>query len=147
MVGGESMRPPAVNCQSWLPPSTANAQSLPREVVYILDTSGSMHGDSIIQAKAALRLALKRLRPEDRFNVIQFNNAAQALFPGAQPADSHHVQQALRYVDGAGQARIIVVGEIPFLRVVVIDELRLEPRDSVFYLRRKGVVSRIEVGK
>jgi Ca-activated chloride channel family protein len=84
-----------------LPPSEGTAQppALPREAIFILDSSGSMHGDSIAQAKSALRMALKRLRPGDRFNLIQFNNEADPLFPVAQPADPAQIQQALRYLD------------------------------------------------
>ena len=43
----------------------------PRDLVFVIDTSGSMHGVSIQQARRALELALDGLRPVDRFNVIQ----------------------------------------------------------------------------
>ncbi len=47
-------------------------QRIPREVIFVLDKSGSMAGTSFEQATAALKLALKRLQPEDTFNVIAF---------------------------------------------------------------------------
>lgn len=72
----------------------------PREVVYVIDTSGSMAGDSIAQAKAALALALERLRPGDRFNVIEFNSEAKALFPGSLEASRGNVLRALASVRG-----------------------------------------------
>jgi Ca-activated chloride channel family protein len=72
---------------------------LPREVVFVLDRSGSMGGASIEQARAALKLALARLRPADRFNVIRFNHTTDRLFEGAQPADSRNLATARRYVD------------------------------------------------
>ena len=53
----------------------------------MLDHSGSMAGASIEQARAALQLALARLRPIDRFNVIRFNHRTDAVFPRAQAAD------------------------------------------------------------
>lgn len=75
-------------------------QHLAREVIYIIDTSGSMGGTSIVQAKAALKAALKRLKPIDSFNIIQFNSVTEALFEsGAQPASQRNVYQANRYVD------------------------------------------------
>lgn len=69
-----------------------------RELVFVVDTSGSMHGASITQAKAALADALHRLRPGDRFNLIQFNNRTQSLFPAPVAADAGNLQQALAYV-------------------------------------------------
>jgi Ca-activated chloride channel homolog len=71
---------------------------LPREVVFIIDTSGSMEGSSIVQAREALVLALRRLAPEDRFNVIEFNSVTTALFSSAQPATPERVEAAGRWV-------------------------------------------------
>ncbi len=76
------------------------AQRVPREAIFVIDTSGSMQGESIQQARAALRLALQRLTPADRFNVIQFNDRPDALFSQAVPADPGNLQRALQYVDG-----------------------------------------------
>jgi Ca-activated chloride channel family protein len=83
-----------------LPPALSGSETrLPREVVFIIDTSGSMEGDSIVQARAALALALARLKPEERFNVIEFNSRATALFPEAQPATQATVDRAVRWVE------------------------------------------------
>ena len=59
----------------------------PLRLVVLLDTSGSMAGRSIRQAREALTLALSRLTPQDRFNVIEFNSYAQALFTEPQPPE------------------------------------------------------------
>jgi Ca-activated chloride channel family protein len=84
-----------------LPPATtAGARRLPREVVFVIDTSGSMNGASILQARAALTLALARLDMDDTFNVIEFNNSARALFPETQPATPAYVGEALDFVSG-----------------------------------------------
>jgi Ca-activated chloride channel family protein len=80
-------------------PSAGRAERLPREVVFVLDQSGSMGGASIEQARAALTLALGRLRPADRFNVIRFNHRTDRLFASAQPADSRNLATARRYVE------------------------------------------------
>lgn len=74
-------------------------QAMPREVIYVIDTSGSMHGASIVQARAALKLALQRLKPADRFNVIQFNHQTSALFSQAVPASAGNLRRARAYVD------------------------------------------------
>ena len=82
-----------------LPPEhEGRKQTLSREVVYVVDTSGSMGGISIQQARNALLLALKRLRPGDYFNVIQFNSFTSKLFPESKPVNSINKAIALRYV-------------------------------------------------
>jgi Ca-activated chloride channel family protein len=75
-----------------------NTPRLPREAVFVIDTSGSMSGTSIKQAKAALLLALDRLKPADRFNIIEFNSQARALFTHARAADGGTVAQAKTFV-------------------------------------------------
>lgn len=71
---------------------------IPREVVFILDVSGSMAGTSIEQAKSALRLAMDRLKPSDKFNIIWFNNAAHKVFQSAQHASESNVRYASQFV-------------------------------------------------
>ncbi|WP_430650213.1 marine proteobacterial sortase target protein [Bradyrhizobium lablabi] len=87
------------------PPSVEQAQQkpMPREVIFVIDNSGSMGGVSIIQAKASLTYALGRLQPNDRFNVIRFDHTMDVLFPSAVPADKEHLGQATSFV-GALQA-------------------------------------------
>lgn len=80
-------------------PAVSTAVRVPREVIYVIDTSGSMHGDSIIQARAALNLALERLTAADRFNVIRFNHQTTALFSRAVTASAENLQRARSYVD------------------------------------------------
>jgi Ca-activated chloride channel family protein len=70
------------------------ATTKPREVIYVIDTSGSMSGVSLDGAKAALKQALQRLQPEDRFNIVRFASTATALYPSARPASSDAVRQA-----------------------------------------------------
>jgi Ca-activated chloride channel family protein len=84
-----------------LPPAApaGERERLPREVVFVLDHSGSMAGASIEQARAALKLALARLRPIDRFNVVRFNHRTHSLFAGAEPATRERLAEAERYVD------------------------------------------------
>ena len=83
-----------------MPPAKTATARIPREVVFVIDTSGSMHGNSIDQARAALQLALKRLQPGDRFNVIQFNSDTDALFGKAVPTTPDNINRALNYVGG-----------------------------------------------
>ena len=81
-------------------PNSELSHPLPRELILVIDTSGSMEGESIRQARAALDLALSSLRPGDRFNVIQFNSVTEALFADAVPATSQDVALAREWVAG-----------------------------------------------
>lgn len=80
-------------------PGTEQKKALPRELVFVIDTSGSMGGEPIRQAKKALQRGLDTLTPGDRFNVIQFNSQAQALFMQPQTANANNIARALRYVE------------------------------------------------
>ena len=81
------------------PAPAALAARTPREVVFVIDNSGSMAGASIQQAKAALQMALARLGASDTFNVIRFNHTMDALFAAPRPATQEHVALATRWVD------------------------------------------------
>ncbi len=72
--------------------------TLARELILIIDTSGSMQGQSIIQAKRSVALALQRLKPTDYFNVIEFNSIHHELFEQPQPAHTDAINQALSFV-------------------------------------------------
>ena len=86
-----------------VPPLRAESREmtrLPREAIFIIDTSGSMHGQSITQAKQALRLAVDRLKPDDRFNIIGFASRPTALFTVPRLADPQSLAAARRFIDG-----------------------------------------------
>ena len=80
------------------PAQERQGRAIPREVIFVIDTSGSMHGASIAQAKEALELAIRRLTPADSFNVIEFNSYARALFSQARPAEAGNIENAVRWV-------------------------------------------------
>ena len=84
--------PPEAEADGWAP--------LAREVVFVLDTSGSMAGEAMEQARAALGAALARLEPWDLFNVIEFDDRARPLFAASVPADAAAVERARRWVAG-----------------------------------------------
>jgi len=94
---------------------------LPREVVFVIDNSGSMGGTSMVQAKASLAYALTRLQPTDRFNVIRFDDTMDVLFPASVPADAAHVGEATSFV-GALQARG-GTEMVPAMRAALADKL------------------------
>lgn len=70
-----------------------------RETIIVIDTSGSMAGASILQARRAVRFALDTLRPEDAFNVIEFDSNMSRLFPRSQPASREAIARAHAWVE------------------------------------------------
>ena len=73
--------------------------TIARETIFVIDTSGSMSGTSIEQARAALLLAMNRLTAQDRFNVIQFNSVTHVLFSQPQPVTVDTLRTAVHYVE------------------------------------------------
>ncbi|WP_315781342.1 marine proteobacterial sortase target protein [Bradyrhizobium sp. SZCCHNPS1003] len=92
----------------------------PRDVIFVIDNSGSMGGTSIRQAKASLLYALGRLQPGDRFNVIRFDDTMTVLFPSSVPADAEHVGSATSFVsslDARGGTEMV-----PAMRAALTDD-------------------------
>ena len=80
-------------------PAQADAKVLAKDIVVILDRSGSMAGPKIDQAKDSLRYIVKNLNPADRFNVIVFNDAIDPLFDALVENNAANVDKALKMID------------------------------------------------
>ena len=70
-----------------------------QDVVFLVDTSGSMEGESLPQAKAALKLCLRHLHEGDRFNIIQFNSGFSSYVPASVLFSQGTLQSADRWVE------------------------------------------------
>lgn len=81
------------------PPKKLNVDSISRELVFIVDTSGSMDGTSMKQAKSALHYGLSQLRPQDSFNIIRFSDDVDSLFRRAKVASRENLDTAHDYVN------------------------------------------------
>ena len=88
----------ATYAYAMLVPPTQDIAPLPRELILVIDTSGSMHGDALVNARQALTESLSRLRSGDRFNLIQFNSVTEQLFQQPVPADAEHMQVAADWI-------------------------------------------------
>jgi len=72
----------------------------PREMIFVIDNSGSMAGDSMAEAKKSLLHALDTLRPQDRFNVIRFDDTMTLLFETPVAASADQIAIARRFTEG-----------------------------------------------
>ena len=70
-----------------------------RELVFVLDTSGSMRGRPLRASKRFVRRSLKQLRRDDAFRIVRFSNRATGFSSEPVPATPEHVERALGYVD------------------------------------------------
>ncbi len=80
------------------PPSVAGMKKAQREVIFVIDNSGSMGGTSMEQAKASLDYALSKLHPGDRFNVIRFDDTLTRFFEDSVEANQQNIASARRFV-------------------------------------------------
>jgi Ca-activated chloride channel family protein len=81
------------------PPHDVESSAVPRDLTLVMDVSGSMSGDKIEQARAALRQALGTLRPADRFRVIAFSNRVTHFRETYVGATRDNLDAARAFVD------------------------------------------------
>ncbi len=93
------------------PPARVEAAAIvPREYVFIVDVSGSMHGFPLATAKSLLRELIARLRPTDTFNVIPFAGGHSLLHRASVPATEDNVARAIRFIEsqnGSGGTELL----------------------------------------
>jgi len=81
------------------PPDQPRAAEIsPKEIVFVLDTSGSMMGFPIEKAKEAMKLALDGLHPRDTFNLITFAGDTHLLFPQPVAATAENLALAQKFL-------------------------------------------------
>lgn len=80
------------------PAELAAAPRAPVELVFVLDCSGSMSGEPLAIAKRAAAHALRRLGPDDTFQIVQFSSDASQLGPTPLPATPENLARGLRYL-------------------------------------------------
>jgi Ca-activated chloride channel family protein len=78
---------------------SAAAPVVNKDVVFVLDTSGSMSGGKLEQAKRAVRFCLENLNEGDRFEVVRFSTEAEPFFGALRPATKTHCAQAAEFVE------------------------------------------------
>jgi len=92
------------------PKSFAAETARGRELVFVVDNSGSMNGAPLDAAKGAMVKVLESMRPDDRFAVLRFSESASALGPkllDATPANRHKAVEYTRAMVGMGGTAMI----------------------------------------
>ena len=114
--------------------------SRPRELIFIIDSSGSMSGSSMAQAKKALIKALGRLNDTDRFNIIDFDDRFDPLFDSAMPAIKTNISFAKGFIK-----KIKADGGTAMLAPIAY-ALRSRDSNSKNYLRQVVFITDGQVG-
>lgn len=73
---------------------------VPKDVAFVLDTSGSMAGKKLAQAKKALQFCVENLNDNDRFELIRFSTEAEPLFDKLVKANEENRQRAADFIKG-----------------------------------------------
>ncbi|AVO33386.1 VIT and vWA domain-containing protein [Ottowia oryzae] len=84
------------------PKAVPVAEIAPRDYIFVVDISGSMHGFPLETAKALMRQLLGHLRASDTFNVLLFSGSNRFLSPHSVPATAANVNAAIRTIDEMG---------------------------------------------
>ena len=82
------------------PDQPAREDITPKELVFVIDTSGSMHGFPLEKAKEAMTAAIDGLNPRDRFNLITFSGDTHVLFPAPVAATRENIADAKQFLAG-----------------------------------------------
>ncbi len=110
------------------PPQRVAAEDvMPKELVFVLDTSGSMGGFPIEKAKQTMDLALNNLYPHDTFNLITFSGDTNILFPEPVLATPENLQKAKKFLASRSSS-----GGTEMMKAI---QAALEPSDSQQHLR------------
>lgn len=70
-----------------------------REILFVVDSSGSQQGDPLVKSKEAVKRALRGLRADDTFQVFNFNDIVTSMAPGPVPATAENVRDAAKFID------------------------------------------------
>ncbi|MNU46909.1 Vault protein inter-alpha-trypsin [compost metagenome] len=93
------------------PPKAVTASAIsPRDYIFVVDISGSMHGFPLDTAKTVLERLIGGLRPSDTFNVLLFSGSNKMLSPQSVPATRANIEQALATIknySGSGSTELI----------------------------------------
>lgn len=133
------------------PRAIAPAQINPREYVFVVDISGSMHGYPLNTAKVLLRNLIGHLRPTDTFNVMLFSGSSQMLNPAPVAATRANIDRAIATIDqqrGGGSTEIVPalkrIAALPkpgdvSRSVIVVTDGYVTVENEVFQLVRRNL--------
>lgn len=82
-----------------LSPGNIKKKAIAKDIVFVLDTSGSMSGKKIVQAREALKYCLEQLNEGDRFNVVSFSSTIKTFKDEFMKTSNRKVDEAIEFVE------------------------------------------------
>lgn len=125
------------------PRPDAEAEALPKDVILVLDRSGSMDGEKFGQAQDALRYILERLNPEDRFNIITFSTGIEMYADELRPADE--ANEAIPWVNRLSASGSTDINRALLEAASLTDEARIRERPAYLIFLTDGLPTEGEV--
>lgn len=114
------------------PGMTAPTTVQPKDICFVIDTSGSMTGAKLNQAKNALRFCLANLNADDHFEIVRFATESDAIFNQLVPATKENINQALTAIDGFKPIGGTAIGEALEKALSLRKETSIRPYQVVF---------------
>ena len=133
------------------PKAIAAAQINPRDYIFVVDISGSMHGYPLETAKTLLRHLIGQLRASDTFNVLLFSGSNRVLHESSVPATAANIERALRTIEAMGGGgsteivpalkRVAALPKAPDVSrsIIVVTDGYVTVENEVFALVRKNL--------
>ncbi len=87
-------------------PSVQVDEVVAKDVLLVVDTSGSMEGEKMAQAKEAALYVVEHLNPADRFNIVSFSTGTRSFAPGLVPADEPGSRAFINSLEAIGGTNI-----------------------------------------
>jgi Ca-activated chloride channel family protein len=128
-----------------LPPKNMLKNTQKREVVFIVDTSGSMHGAAMNAAKDALLFGLTQIDSQDKFNVIEFNSIATTLFKKSQMANLENIDKAIDFISSLNADGGTNMG--PALTLAMQDEVSEDHLKQIIFMTDGSVGNEAQLFK
>ncbi|MCA9092017.1 MAG: VWA domain-containing protein, partial [Planctomycetaceae bacterium] len=77
----------------------SDTKPLDKTILFVVDRSGSMSGEKIVQAREALKFVLQRLNPGDLFNIIDYSDEVASFRPELLQANAQNISEGVAYAD------------------------------------------------
>ena len=133
------------------PPQTVQPDQVPpREYIFVVDVSGSMHGFPLDTAKKLMGDLVSVLQPSDTFNIVVFADGSETFSPASLPATRPNLARALQFIGqrhGGGGTRLLTALEraVAIQRqssvsrsIVLVTDGYIDAESAVFdYIREK----------